>query len=429
MGTFIKPTDGKVVYGFLTTTRGEYDITGYIHCVRIYESLCKPYLTVHLTLIDNDNLIESSNLRGGDFVDIGVKSYPNEYVYDCRVHVLNMEGHQATTNLKTQIYEVDLVGKAYFNDKANIVQKSYTEQGTSVISAIWGQYLAPGGDNLAIHRQSDGMLGKQEEKAQTDHKKPFAAIDEIRQYLKFGGKSSPTVLFRDNQMANLAPLADLFGKNNMYDYIQKETWGETWFDPDIYRGIIVAQAEIDQNFSGEGSGGAGGTGAIAKAISQGQGVFDLFKGVPAKFADAARMASGNFGAGIAGAASGLSSAIGSIAGGLGGSPNIQYTNSNRWERENAPDTKAMGEQSYAAEVKNGPQLKIKVPLQTGFFATVGKSITAFLLPPVGDFPGNIHSYSLSGLWLVKDLVHELYTDNRDVKGTTTMQLIRGGSGT
>jgi hypothetical protein len=27
------------------------------------------------------------------------------------------------------------------------------------------------------------------------------------------------------------------------------------------------------------------------------------------------------------------------------------------------------------------------------------------------------------------LVHELYTDNRDVKGTTTMQLIRGGSGT
>ena len=392
------------------------------------KSLCKPYLTVHLTLIDNDNLIESTGLRGGDFCDVGVKSPPNEYVYDCRVHVLNMEGHQSTTNLKTQIYEIDLVGKAYFNDKANIVQKSYSEQGTSVISAIWGQYLQPGADSLMIHRQSDGMLGKQDEKAQTDHKKPFAAIDEIRQYLKFGGKSSPTVFFRDNYRPILLHWR-IYLVRILCMIISKKKHGETtWFEPDIYRAIIVAQAEIDQNFSGEGSGGAGGTGAIAKAISQGQGVFDLFKGVPAKFADAARMASGNFGAGIAGAGSGLSSAIGSIAGGLGGSPNIQYTNSNRWERENAPDTKAMEEQSFSAEVKNGPQLKIKVPLQTGFFATVGKSINAFLLPPVGDYPGNIHRYSLSGLWLVKDLVHELYTDNRDVKGTTTMQLIRGGSG-
>jgi hypothetical protein len=425
MGTFIKPTDGRVIFCFLNG-----DITDYVHCVRIYESLCKPYLTVHLTLIDNDNLIENLGIRGGTRCDVGVQSPPNDYVYQATVFVLNMEGHQSTTNLKTQIYEIDLVGKAYFNDKANIVQKAYTEQGTSVIQSIWGQYLQPGGDALKIHRQSDGMLGKQEEKAQTDHKKPFAAIDEIRQYLKFGGQSSPTVFFRDNVMANLAPLKDLFNQGSTFSYIQKETWGETWFDPDIYRGIIVAQAEIDQNFSGESSGGAGGTGAIAKAISQGQSVFDFFKGIPVKFTDAARMASGNFGSGIAGAGSMLSSAIGSIAGGLGGSPNIQYTNSNRWDRENAPDGKAMGEQSYAAEVKNGPQLKMKVPLQTGFFATVGKRVYAELLPPVGDyFKGNVNSYSMRGDWLVKDLVHELYTDQRDVKGTTTMQLIRGGSAT
>ena len=37
MGNFIKPTDGKVQYCFLTSTKGEYDITGYVHCVRIYE--------------------------------------------------------------------------------------------------------------------------------------------------------------------------------------------------------------------------------------------------------------------------------------------------------------------------------------------------------------------------------------------------------
>jgi hypothetical protein len=425
MGDFIKPTDGRIVGCFLNG-----DITGYVHCARIYESLCKPYLTVHLTLIDNDNLIENLGIRGGTACALAVQSPPNEYIYSCKVHVLNMEGHQSTTNLKTQIYEIDLVGIAYFNDKANIVQKAYTEQGTSVIQSIWGQYLQPGGDSLMIHRQSDGMLGKQEDKSQVDHKKPFAAIDEIRQYLKFGGQSSPTVFFRDNIQANLAPLKDLFQKGVTFSYIQKETWGHTWFEPDVYRAIIVAQAEIDQNFSGENSGGAGGTGAIAKAISQGQAVFDLFKGIPSKFTDAARMASGNFGVGIAGAAGGLSSAIGSIAGGLGGSPNIQYTNSNRWEDETAPHNKTMGDQSYAAEVKNAPQLKMKVPLQTGFFATVGKRVYAELLPPVGDnLKANPHRYSMTGPWLVKDLVHECYTDNRDVKATTTMQLIRGGSAT
>jgi hypothetical protein len=34
----------------------------------------------------------------------------------------------------------------------------------------------------------------------------------------------------------------------------------------------------------------------------------------------------------------------------------------------------MGEQMFAAEVKNGPQLKLKVPLQSGLEATVAKGL-------------------------------------------------------
>jgi hypothetical protein len=87
----------------------------------------------------------------------------------------------------------------------------------------------------------------------------------------------------------------------------------------------------------------------------------------------------------------------------------------------------MSEQGQAAEAKNGPQLKIKVPLQSGLLATVGKGVSVSLIGAVGD---NFTSYAqnpMSGVWLVKDIAHELWTDKREVNGTTVMQLIRGPS--
>jgi len=418
--SFIKPCDG-IFRGFFL---GGSNLTGFVHCVRAYETLCKPYRTAHLTLLDNENVIENLGIVGGEPASVSFWSPPNNRIYEMdEMAVLNLEGHQSPLNLKVQIYEMDLIGGVYFQDKANIVQSAHDSSGTSAIQQIWGRYL--NSDSLQILSSSNEQLGKSDNKSQIQHIKPFAAIDKIRSYLKFGS-NSPSVFYRDRDSAKLAALAELFGRNVLYDYIQKETWGANFFDPDIYKAIIYAEAMQDRNFTGEGSGGRAGTGAIAKASSQGQAVFDLFKGIPAKFTSAAGIASGNFGGDISGLGSLLS--FDTISGGLGGSPNIVNTDSYRWDRGNAPDTKAMPEQAFAAEVKNGPQMKLKVPLQTGLEATVGSSINISLLPPVGDFFGGVGRNSQSGTWLVKDLVHELYTDKRDVKGTTTMQLVRGGYG-
>jgi hypothetical protein len=405
------------------------NLTGYVHCVRVYETLCKPYLTAQITFFDNENFIENLGIVGGEPVSISFDSPPNTVTYDCNLNVLALSGHQSPNNLKMIIYDMELIGIVYFQDKANIVQHSFFTQGTQAIQAIWGRYL--NGDSLNIHRQSDGMMGKNDDRSSIDHKKPFAAIDQIRKYLKFGNPSTPSVLFRDNTSVHLAPIGDLFQTGVTENYVQKETWGAFFPDHrDIYRSIIVAQAEIDKNWMGESQGGRGSMQNIAKTAVQGQQVFDLFKGVPEVMKQAAPVASGQFASGIRGMGSLVAGLINTIPGGLGGAPNIQHTNSNRWERGTAPDTKTIAEQNYAAEVRNGPQLRIKVPLQTGLNATVGQSIWCDLLPPVGDLLNtNLAQHKMSGKWLVKDLCHELYTDKRDVKGTTTMQLIRGGFAT
>ena len=93
--------------------------------------------------------------------------------------VLNLEGHQAPTNLKVQIYEIDLIGSTYFQDKANIVQSAHDSSGTSAIQQIWGRYL--NSDSLQIISSSNEQLGKSDNKSQIQHIKPFAAIDKLRQ--------------------------------------------------------------------------------------------------------------------------------------------------------------------------------------------------------------------------------------------------------
>jgi len=413
MTTFVKPSTGRL----RSVVLAGCPISDYVHCVRVFETLCKPYLTAHLIVIDNNNLIDSLGIMGGTPCTLSFDSPPGDVVYDDDFLVLQLTGKQSPMNLKTQIYDIDLIGMPYFRDKANLVQKSFGQiPVTAAIQQIWDEYLSGSkGTKLSIPIASTNMMGTEKDKSTIDHKKPFAAIDQLRGYCVFPSKS-PSVLFRDNRETWLWPFKDLVKlASPIVNYIQKETWGAELFGgKDIYFAIIYAEADVDKNFNGEGLGGRGGSSSAAKTVSQGQAVFDMFKGFPEKFTAAASMFGGGLAAGMA-------------AGGLGGSPNVQHTNSNRWQNAVAPFTKAMSEQGQAAEAKNGPQLKIKVPLQTGLLATVGKGVSVSLIGAVGD---NFTSYAqnpMSGVWLVKDIAHELWTDKREVNGTTVMQLIRGPS--
>lgn len=426
---FIQPCKARVRSCFLKGV----DLTQYTHCVRIYETLLKPYLTAHLTIIDNNNLIENMNIVGGEECQVTFDAPPNnQVIYNATVYVLSLKGQQSPNNLKTQIYEIDFVGPQYFQDKGNLVQKGFGQQtGTAAIASIWGQFMT-GGLNIPV--PSIGMIGKQNDPSTIDNKKPFAAIDQIKKMLTFGAyKTGTPLLYHDNKQPNLVPLEHLFATlSSQQLYIQKETWGANFFDNSIYNAIIAAQAQVDAADGEKSTGGRSSMMDIAGALNQGQVVFDMFNGTISKFAQAAKVAGGQFsGSSVGSIAGGIAGNIFQLgAGGLGGAPNIQTTHSNRWDRGSAPDTKTMAERLYSAEARGGPQLQIKVPLQTGLFSTVGKGVTVQLIPPFGDLTnGNPFSSQMSGDWLVKDLVHEVYTDNREVQGTTAMQLMRGGLNT
>jgi len=390
----------------------------YTNSVKVFESICKPYLTAQVVIIDNNNLMDNMDIVGGEQCNIAFHSPPNEYVYNCTLQILNLKGRPNPNNLKSVIYTIDLIGPTYFQDKANLVQSGHKGQtGTDAIQQIWGQYL--GKEPLSILMGSIGMLGDKEGYT-VNSMKPLAAIDDIMKTLLFGGsKTGNVMLFRDRDGVKLAPLEFLFmGMGSQETFIQKETWGANFFDPMIYNAIISAQALTDRN-----NGGRSSVGEIAGAVKQSKMVFDMFEGKIATYLNAAQqVASGNFGGSVP-----ISSMMQSISqGALGGAPNIQSTNSSLWPRATAPDNKTMEERLFSAQSRGGPQIQIKVAMQTGLNVTVGKGATIRLMPPSGDYQYNIFSYDSGGQYLVTDLVHELTADDSQFNGFTTIQGIKGG---
>lgn len=421
MASFTQPAKGRL----RQFTLAGVDLTGYVQCVQVYESLLKPYLTAHITIIDNNNVIENLQIVGGEPSTILFDSPPNNQVtYSCTLYVLSLSGQQSPNNLKTQIYELDLIGMVYFQDKANLVQKGFGQQtGTDAIASIWKQYL--GGDALNILQSSLGFIGSQNDPSTIENQKPFAAIDQIKKMLVFPGNTSLPMLFRNNKSVNLASLPYLFSSMSpTQQYIQKETWGANFFDPMIYNAIISAHTMVTEVDGTQATGGRSSLTNIVEALNQGQVAFDMFTGTIAKNLSAiSASASSMSGTSIGSLINGL----GMASGGLGGRPNIQATHSNRWDNATAPFNKTIQEAVDAATINNGPMLQIKVPLQTGLFATVGSGVGVQLVPPFGDLTnGNAYTSQLSGNWLVKNLVHEVYCDDREVTGTTSMELVRGG---
>lgn len=433
------------------------DLIRYVHCARIYESLCKPYLTAELIVLDNNNLIEQMRLVGGEPVTIAIDAPPNPRTYpNATMYILSLQGRQSPENLKTQIYTFHLIGGTFFQDKKNVVQEGFKGiPGTAAIQKIWDKYL--GADPLQILQHSTGAIGDKEG-FQVAGLKPFAAIDAIRKQLTFPGlNTGSTLLFRDRDDAKFAPLERLFqtgngGENAPASYIQKETWGTYFNDRDIYRAIIVAHLEIAKGMAemNPGSGGGrSGINEIAAAMGQAQMVFDINQGGVSKNVGAQTFAT-NYGGGSAAALSGnannrvsgfgdltlsissmvdsrASSILGAAAASMGGMPNVQITNKSLQATGTAMFNKTMGERMYSANARNGPQLTIKVPMQTGLEATVGRKIDVQLMPPTGDLETlSTVNNSMSGDWLVKDLMHEVYNDNREVNATTVIHSLRGG---
>lgn len=390
------------------------DLQRHTSKIEINESICKSYLTGTLTIIDNNNLINSMALSGGEPCYISFDG-GGGHVYSCSLHLLALKGETSNQNGRAQIYTADLIGPEYFGDRKNIVQQSFKTTGSNAIAAIHSKYI---GGSVSILSQTLGMLS-QDQSYIVSGQKPFKAINDIAKRGKVAGFNTGTLLYyRDAAGVKLQALEQMFARMEVQNvFLQEATWGKDWFD--IVRAqnsIIAARAEIDSSRNGRG-----GMSRISSMASQEKTIFD-FRTKLETITKAAKISPGA----LIGQAGGLAAGIlGTSAGGHGGEQNYHVMDGSH-SGTGANDPSAPESRLYAALINNGPNISIKVPIQSGIVCTVGKGIEARLLPPVGDLGRVSGDNKASGRHLVTDLCHEVTQDDRSCSATTTLQCARGG---
>lgn len=394
------------------------EVTPQIQGISIFETMCKPYITATISINDSGNIINNLGLRGGEqvvfAVDNGMQN--DNAIYESVQYILSIDETEINDNYRTMFYSIRTATEAFFNNRANIVQQSFMNiPGTAAAAAIHEQYV--GGDApLNIGMASLGLIAKTESGGyNTNNKKPFKAIKDILERLAYGGiNTGSTVYFRDRRQYVMAPLEQLFlTMGSQEHFIQKQTWGTDFTEAlggnDIYRSIIHGTTKIDENKGKQ----RGAMGAVTAAAAGVLNMWDQNAGTEAVLMP--------FATAVITAAEGLA---GSFAKGrMGGLPNVVQTDSRRQAPSTDQQINMVAQNAFQARVKDGTNYLIKVPCQSGFNVTVGKGITADLLPPIGDADGN-RSQTVGGQMLVADVNHECYFDDREVQGTTIMRAVQ-----
>lgn len=393
-------------------------MTSHVHNVQIFETICKPYLTGKLVIKDDNNVINNLQIVGGEPVSVSFSGGSGSGPYRCTLYVLSLKGQPSEKNLRTVIYTFDLVGIQYFGDKTNLVQQSFKgTPGTSIISTIHNKFL---GESLSILVPSSGLIG-QDNPYVISSVKPFKAINDIRKMLNFDSyQTGSTLHWRDNVGNKFAPMEHLFSTmSSQFTFEQRNTWGSDWRNVfGAYNAILEAAASVNDNGTATGKG----VGQIASAAQAERKVLDIMGNK--RVVD--NMISSMGGGAVSGVAAKYGSIVNSLQGGHGGAHNYSSFDSTQFPKANLRATDKA--RAYQAQIANGPQLTLKVPIQTGLLCTVGKGITAKLIPPTGDMEAAAKADRSSGLMLVIDLMHEVSGDGNHMTGTTTMRCAKGGYG-
>lgn len=410
--TIVQPTKCALRWFFLNGV----DLSLHVNRVRVYETLCKPYLTGQAIVFDNNNVLNNMGLVGGEPVSLLLDS--GESTYSAEMHVLAVKGEASATSMRTQVYTIDLISREYFGDRSNLVQQAFKSvTGTGAIQSIHSRFV---GTPLDVLVGSSGLLWQKNSHV-VSSLKPFKAINDIRSMLNFDSYPSGTnVYYRDAAGSKLAPLEHLLDNMGVQqEFVQEATWGKRL--EDMVRAkwaIIEAAASVNK----DGTGRVGLQNVSARATQE-RKVFDLFSNHK-MFDVAARAMSG---AGLGGVMPFAGALFDGVPGGHGGSHNYVVGDREKIPAANMRNTDQ--DQMLQAQVASSPQLTIKVPCQSGFRCTVGKGVFARLLPPVGDDQSQSPwPEQNGGQMLVVDLMHEAYLDDRGLAATTTMRLVKGRFG-
>ena len=368
-----------------------------VHCIRVYETMCKPYITAEITLINENNYISMLQLSGGEPVTFTIMDSQGK-TYSSTQYVTGIPEQITSEGIRTEMVTVISAGIAYHKDRSSMVISSHLlEPITSSIQSVHSTYI---GTPLTIVMPSLGMIAKKEIGSYiVSNDKPFKAIRDMAARATYGGVSTGSTVYFENKFGHvLGPLEAIF--NNLAaqtDLIQKDTWGTNfrhmWGADNADSAIIAAKLYKKEEEAGPTGGGAG--------AQTSQYLFNQF------------------------AKSHLIDKAASIVGGLFGGKNggmqiTQFFDQARNEASVDPSTKTNAEAAYQAKVKKSPNFLIKHTIESGMLCTVGLGVNVKFIPP----DASMSSSPMDGMYLVADICHEVYTDNRVVNGTSTMRAVK-----
>ena len=397
------------------------NITQYVQNIKVYESMCTPYIKADLTIIDNNGIIvgiadgSPGSLAGAE---IKFAFDAGEVPYEQTQYILTVDGQPSEQNKRIQVYNIGTIGISYVKDRATLVQS--TVQGQTAIQkamAVHTEYVEDQG--IGITSDSQGMVGTDKQSYHISNVKPFKAIEDLLKRAVYPQWAPPTVYFRNADMHIMGPLEQIFATAAPnYDFIEAATWasdyrnmfGDSSNAPRTSQGahdmimaatVIVKEDDLKKSRTNLHN--------IASSAFQAHRVFDsATHGRPM-----------NLPAVPSGIGSLLSALSGIGSNMEGGSQNIHILDSLRQSPSTDPVMQRPREQEFLARVQDADKYLVKVPIKNGLKLTVGQGVNARILAPAGDQIQ--HAKLVGGLMLCADVMHDVYFDIRTVMGTTTFR--------
>jgi len=390
-------------------------ITQWVQNIKVYESMCTPYIKSDITVVDNgtDRMGTAGIIKGisaqtdlpGAPVDFSFHGGDHTYVRNEQV-VLTVDSQPAEENKRTRIYNIGTIGASYRDDKQGLVQKQFVN--ISAIQAakqVHQEYLPSDPAPVNTPMDSQGPIAKDTIGSYTiSNKKPFAAIEELLHRATYAGLPCPTVYYRDADAFVMAPLFAVFLQASpQHSFTEYGTLGidtSDIFDSNGrgHNSIIASSVIIKEDDLAKGGRNQLST---FKALTQQHTVFDWAKNIMP-----VDLPGGKTG---------------------GGFPNVLNFNSYRNDLSHDPSMCKPQSEEFLARVKDADKYLVKVPIRYGSKVTVGKGVQLRMIAAGGsggDSAQVPQSMEIKGVFLVADVMHDCYFDHRTLMGTTTMRVVK-----
>ena len=92
---------GKVRLRSCTIKGARVDLL--INCIRLYETMCKPYFTAQIMVIDNINMINNLELKGGDKITFSFNAEATGQIVAQDQYILSIDGEEPSESLRASL--------------------------------------------------------------------------------------------------------------------------------------------------------------------------------------------------------------------------------------------------------------------------------------------------------------------------------------